>query len=118
MWTAADIEIVLLTDDTDDPVVTAEIVTPAGTLRAMAEPEWRERCLILRGYHMHGEDVGPNEFGWRELRWLAQAAMEVLDVDEIRVEGEVRTSGANPGHRPRPVRFTRKIRPHPRDAVP
>ncbi len=111
MWTAADIRIELVTDITDDPVVTAEIVTPAGTLRAMAEPERNGRTLILHGYHMHGEDIGPNEFGARQLRWLAQAAMEMFDVDEIRVEGEVRTSGANPGYRPRPLRFTRKIRP-------
>jgi hypothetical protein len=110
MWSAADIVIVLSADDTDDPVVTAEIKTPAGTLRLMAEPEWPGRVLILHGCHMHGEDVGPNAFGWRELRWLAAAAMEVLDVDEIRVEGEVRTSGANPGRRPRPLRFARKIR--------
>lgn len=111
MWGAARIAIVLVADDTDDPVVTAEIVTPAGTLRAMAEPEWVDRLLILHGYHMHGENVGPNEFGWRQLRWLADAVMEILDVDEIRIEGEVRTSGANPGHRPRPLRFARKIRP-------
>ena len=110
MWRAQDIEIVLIADTTDDPVMTAEIGTPAGVLRAMAEPEWIDRVIVLRGFHMHGESIGPNEFGWRQLRWLAQAAMEIFDVDEIQIEGEVRTSGARPGRRPRPLRFARKVR--------
>jgi hypothetical protein len=103
---------VLAADDTDDPVVTATIATPAGTLRAMAEIERIGRLLILRGYHMHGEDIGRNEFGLRHFLWLAQAVMEYLDVDEIQIEGAIRTSGTNLGHRPRPTRFARKVRPH------
>lgn len=111
MWTAADIRIDLSADDTDDPVVTAEIVTPAGTLRAMAEAERKGRVLIFHGFHMHGENIGSNQFGPANFLRLAQAVMEYFDADEIEIEGAIRTSGANPGHRPRPIRFARKIRP-------
>lgn len=39
IWRSEDIEFHLLDDLTSDPVVTVEIVTPAGLFLAMAEPE-------------------------------------------------------------------------------
>jgi hypothetical protein len=111
MWSAGQITFEVVVDETDDPVVTFTVVTPAGTLKAMAEPEWVGRRLVLRGFHIHGEDVGPQEFGWRQLRWVADAALKELDLDELVIEGEIRTSGAGPGHRPRPLRFNRALRP-------
>ena len=69
------------------------------------------RALVLTKLRIHGEDVRRNMFGYRRLRWLAQAVMEVMDVDELRIEGEVRTTGAGPGHRPRALRFARAVRP-------
>lgn len=113
MWTAADIKIVILDDATEATVATARIITPAGSLLIMFEqPELRGHCLVLRECHMHGEDVGPKAFGHTQIYWLARAAMELLDVEQIQIEGAIRTSGRNPGHRPRAVRFTRKVRPH------
>src|ERR1700736_1933695 len=44
--------------------------------------------------------------------WTAaddQEANKELGVDEIVIVGAVRTTGANPGRAPRPLRFTRKI---------
>jgi hypothetical protein len=109
VWTAADIEIILDDDLTDDPVVTAHILTPAGELLVMAEVEVRNRELVLRGLHMHGVTLGPNEVGWPRLRQLAHAVMERVDVDAIVIEGAVRTSGARRGHVPRVLRFTRHV---------
>jgi hypothetical protein len=112
MWAAADITIVILDDGTEGSVATARITTPAGMLLRMFErPEIQDHCLILRECHMHGEDVGSKQFGHEKIYWLARAVMELLDVEQIEIEGAIRTWGRNPGHRPRPVRFARKVRP-------
>jgi hypothetical protein len=109
MWTAADIAIILDDDLTDDPVVTARILTPAGELLVMAEVEVQDRELVLRGLHMHGVTLGPNELGWPRLRQLAHAVMQRVEVDAIVIEGAVRTSGAHRGYVPRTLRFTRHV---------
>jgi hypothetical protein len=69
----------------------------------------RGRSLILSGVHIQGDDVKANELGVAGLRRMTQEAMEELGVDEIIIVGAVRTTGANPGRAPRPLRFTRKI---------
>ena len=50
---------------------------------------------------------GPNVLGFVALRELAQWVIEFLDVDEVRIEGATRTSGAGPGRRPAPIVFRR-----------
>jgi hypothetical protein len=102
-----DIEFHLLDDLTSGPVVTVEIVTPAGVLLAMAEPEEEGHALLLRRFHMHAA-AGANAIGPGNLRRIAEVVMERMDYHELIVEGAVRTSGANPGHRPR-QRFTRRL---------
>jgi hypothetical protein len=109
VWTAADIEIVLDDDFTDDPVVTARIHTPAGDLLIMAEVGSDRRELVRRGLPMQGMHIGPNALGWPRLRQLARAVMERMDVDAIVVEGAVRTSGAHRGGTPNKLRFTRVL---------
>jgi hypothetical protein len=74
----------------------------------MAEPDQDGRVLLLRGLHMHAESAGANVVGAANLRVLADMIMERMDYDELIVEGAIRTSGANPGHRPRQLRFTRR----------
>lgn len=108
MWTEKDISITLLDGLTDDPIVTAEISTPDGTLQAMARIEDEPPTLRLCELHLHGENVGPRQFGHRRLFALLWAILLTLEeYDEIVVEGAVRTSGAGKGHRPRALRFTR-----------
>jgi hypothetical protein len=107
-WSGNDIDIEVDDLGTDDPVVPARITTPAGVLEVVAEPAQEGRRLVLERLHMHGVDVGPRQFGLANLRALAQAVMERMDLDEIVIRGAVRTSGANPGHRPGERRFTRK----------
>jgi hypothetical protein len=110
MWTAADIRIELEDQESEGRIFTANFVTPIGTLKVMAEADGTPRYPILRGVHIQGEDVGPHDFGAIQLRWLVHAAMEMMDLDGLVLEGDVRTTGANPGRRPRPLRFTRTNR--------
>jgi hypothetical protein len=109
MWTAADIDIVLDDELTDDPVITARILTPAGELLVMAEVSLDDGELVLRGLHMHGVSLGLNSLGWSRLRQLARAVIERMDVDAIVIEGAVRTSGARRGFIPRRIRFARAL---------
>lgn len=110
MWRRADIRFVLIDDLSADPVVTAEIGTPAGMLLVMCEPRLEGRILVAERAHMHGVDLGANDLGPARLRVIADAVLAEMDCDELIVEGAVRTTGANPGARPRPVRFARRGR--------
>ncbi|EAU40970.1 hypothetical protein FP2506_18819 [Fulvimarina pelagi HTCC2506] len=103
--TADDIEIVLDPSLSDDPIFTAEIRTPLGSLDVMARVTIEGRSLALDGTHIGGDPA--KTWGPAALRNLAQAVMEKLDVDEIIVVGAVRTTGANPGRTPRLRRLRR-----------
>lgn len=106
-----DISLEMVDDMTDDPVVTLRISTPAGRLTFVAEPEERGRTLILKGTHV--QDARPNTIGMANLMVVAQALMEGMGFDGLEVEGAICTTWANPGHRPRLVRFARRVRPPP-----
>jgi hypothetical protein len=109
MWRAEDISFDFVDELTSDPVVTVLVSTPGGTLTFMAEPSTQGTTLVLRA--VHAQDAHPNAVGAANLRIVARALMERLDIDGLFIEGAVRTSGANPGRRPRPIRFTRILRP-------
>jgi hypothetical protein len=113
MWGTEGVSFVLLDDQTSDPVATVEITVAGGKLLAMAEPLAVGQALILRGLHIHGEGIGSSEVGLANLKTLAGVVLERMDLDEFVVEGADRTNGANPGRRPRPLRFTRRPRPEP-----
>src|SRR5579863_3999242 len=106
-WTRSEVSFRLIDEDTSDPVTTIEVATPRGTLLIMGEPREEGRILIAAGVHVSSRGVTRNQVGIANLRLIAEAIMEELDYDEIRVEGEIRTTGANPGRRPRPLRFVR-----------
>lgn len=108
VWSAADIVIDLDNDLTDGSVATVTVTTPDGTLVVMAVVDILGRLGMFRDIHLHGVTLGANEFGLRRLRWVARAMMEAFDLDEAVIVGAARTSGAGPGHRPRPLRFARK----------
>lgn len=63
------------------------------------------QIATLSGCHIQGP--GPNQLGSLMLRQAAQQIMELLNVDELRIEGAARTTGANPGRRPAPLVFRR-----------
>ncbi|HXX04571.1 MAG TPA: hypothetical protein VEJ37_09575 [Xanthobacteraceae bacterium] len=99
---------IVLIDEQSD-VVLARIESAVGTVLVLAEVELVERVLTLRGMHIQGEGVGANELSVIGIRRIVRDAMEELDVDEIVIEGAVRTTGASPGRSPRRLRFARKI---------
>jgi hypothetical protein len=66
------------------------------------------RARSLRQLHVQGP--GANAIGPGNLRSLAEVVMERLDFDALEIEGALRTTGASPGRRPRPLRFTRRPR--------
>lgn len=111
MWNTEDITFEIIDDLTSDPVVTVWVSTPDGTLKFMAEPEQQGMTMIL--HRTHVQDANANAIGHGNLMVLARALMERMDFDGLVVKGALRTTGANPGRRPHPLRFTRRIRPPP-----
>jgi len=101
----------IIGEQSEGAVATARVETAAGTIMVMAEVALEGRCLTLRGLHVHGIDVGANELRVAGLRRMVQEIMEDLNVDEIVIEGSVRTTGAGPGRTPRRLRFARKVSP-------
>ena len=94
-------------------IITARIGTPLGEIRIMAEVEIASETgtgrwlLMLRGAHIES-DAGPNTIGIADLRVVAALILREVDCHEARVEGATRTTGANPGHTPRSLRFARR----------
>jgi hypothetical protein len=110
MWTSGDIKFDDIDyDATDHPVVTIRMTTPSGLIEVMAEVAADGRALRLARLHVQSA-AEPNEIGYPNWRLVATMVMESMGYDEIIVEGAVRTTGASPGRRPRPIRFTRRIR--------
>src|SRR5580658_8009873 len=62
---------------------------------------------VARFSRLDIQGAGPNTLGLVALRELARSVMEPLNVDELRIEGAARTSGAGPGRRPAPLVFRR-----------
>lgn len=86
-------------------VVLATFGRDVDILEIVADVELHARNAILSRLHIRG--AGPNAVGPTALRALARDVMDWLDVDELRIEGATRTSGAGPGHDPRPLIFRR-----------
>lgn len=108
MWAVEDVSFELVDEMTDDPIVTLLVLTPAGRLTVTAEPIVQGTSLRLQGTHV--QDTRANTIGAGNLLVIAQALMERMGFDGLIVEGAIRTTGANPGHRPRILRFARRVR--------
>ncbi|MGO9742067.1 MAG: hypothetical protein ACLPN5_11240 [Roseiarcus sp.] len=106
-WNLDEIAITLVDELSTGVIATIRVEVVGIALLIMGEiVEDRER-LVVTGVHVSSRGVKPNEIGLADLRQLAQAVMEVGGYDEIVVQGALRTTGAHPGHRPRPIRFAR-----------
>lgn len=106
-WRVEDIAIAIVDEVSEGEVVTISVAVSGVTLFIMGEIVEDGERLVVRGAHVSSRDVNPNGVGAANLRRIARAVMEVGDYDEITVEGAPRTTGARPGHRPRPLRFAR-----------
>jgi hypothetical protein len=109
MWASDSLSFELVGDLTSDPVVTVIVQTPDGDLRFMAEIIIEGAVMTLRGFHVQG--AAANAFGAGNLKVLARAVMERMNLDGLVVEGAPRTTGANPARRPGILRFSRDHRP-------
>jgi|SRR5882762_9871947 hypothetical protein len=77
------------------PVILAD---ESHRIEVMADVELHRHHAVLRGLHIQG--AGPNTLGFAVLHGLISWTKEYLDVDELRIEGALRTSGAAPGRVP------------------
>lgn len=93
-WRVVDLEI------TPDDLVFARLSNGTVAIDVLGFLEITRRSAILRGMHIQGG--GRNTMGLPALRAMAHWLKEYLDVDELRIEGATRTSGAGPGRRPAP----------------
>jgi hypothetical protein len=109
LWSIKDISFDFVEDMTDDPVVTVRILTPVGPLTFMAVPIMLGATMVLQG--LHAQDQAPNAVGPGNLMVIAHAVMEGMGLDGLVIKGALRSTGANPGHRPRDIRFARRFRP-------
>jgi actin-like ATPase involved in cell morphogenesis len=95
-WTILEYEIdgdvvqVRLTDGVREIVIAAEVILT------------RRRAVLIDSII---QGAGRNTVGIALVRQLALWSKEKLDVDELRIESALRTSGATPGRRTRPLTF-------------
>lgn len=104
MWTDQSVRIEIVQAEADEVIIA--IATPAGTLELMASVSIRGRSLSMMGAHVQG--LHPGTLGRSGLNAIGLALLELADVDEIVIQGGVRTTGRRRGRRPRIFRF-----PHP-----
>ncbi len=82
----------------DGDFIIAEISDAVRCWQIAATIDFAGSKATLRGLHIQGP--GPNTTGKTELRALVSWLKGELNVDELRIEGATRTSGANPGRKP------------------
>jgi hypothetical protein len=87
----------------DGDVVLVRVTDGAYEIGIAATVHLTARRAVLTGCDIQG--AGSNTVGITVLRRLARWIKDQLDVDELRIEGSVRASGANPGRLPRPLSF-------------
>jgi hypothetical protein len=83
----------------DGDTICAELDTTVGPVVLVANVLLAGRSLVFDGVHVDGRGLT-----LARIRELAKVAGQVEDVEEVRVQGGVRTSGARPGSVPTPIR--------------
>jgi hypothetical protein len=72
-------------------------------IHVLADVELHRAQAVLHGLHIQGG--GSNSLGPAALREMIRWAKEYLDVEQLRIEGATRTSGAGPGRIPPVLEF-------------
>jgi hypothetical protein len=89
--------------ETDGDVVELAATTAKGEVRVITGMTREGDTLILKGLHIDGPGAG--SLGLRELRNLATDLGRQQGARRVTIYGGTRTTGANPGHTPRPITF-------------
>ena len=116
MWRRSDVRFVLETSLSAGEIATMRIMTPAGDLLVMGEPEQDLSGNVLRVSRVHtngaaGALLAANSIGLANLQVIGQAFLVEFGYEELVLEGAVRTSGKRKGARPRAIRFARHPEP-------
>ncbi|WP_422050893.1 hypothetical protein [Shimia sp.] len=103
-----------LSADSEGDIIKAEIKLSKSSLMMIGEIELVGQEIIAKSVSTHGEGgLWTNRIGSIGLRRIIQGVLaleEFRDVEAIVIEGSKRTTGANPGRTPKPVRFERTRR--------
>jgi hypothetical protein len=98
-WRLVDLEL-----DTGD-VMSARFELGAFFVEVVAFVAIEGRSVLLTRCDVDGSGAGTVGIG--QLRAIVRLVMEALDVDEVRIDGTARTTGARPGRVPTPLVFRR-----------
>ncbi|HVA50374.1 MAG TPA: hypothetical protein VNH11_28730 [Pirellulales bacterium] len=79
------------------------VASGASTVTAIAEMELTGDTLTLRGMHVDGAGRGSSSLG--ELREMVRELGRQQGAKEVVILGGMRTTGANPGKLPRPIKI-------------
>jgi hypothetical protein len=103
MWDGNEITVELV--EIDGAAMLVLITTPVGKVEVLANVTLAGRTLYVREAHIQGLNAGA--LGRAGLNAIGRKVLEEIDADEIVIEGSTRTTGKNPGRRPRPIRYPR-----------
>jgi hypothetical protein len=92
--------------ETDGPTLMLEVILPRTRLEVVTSVRLDGNCLVL--YDLHVDGPGAHSLGVAEVRGLVRKAMEAYDVARVEIHGFERSTGANPGRKPRVLRFARR----------
>jgi hypothetical protein len=90
----------------DGSTVLEEIALPTRMLSVLADIRLDAAGVTL--YNLHVDGPGAGSLGVAGVRQIVDQVMELYDVDVLEIYGFRRTTGGNPGHTPRPLRFARR----------
>lgn len=108
MLNSGEFSLTVVEDQSEGDILTLRLMTPSGRLDVQAEAHLDQRTLTLARFNIEGVNIGVNQVGPGGLRRLAQLAMEVFDVDCLRIDPARRTSGAGRFRYSAPLTFRRK----------
>ena len=101
MWRSTSIAIEIVQAEGHEAIVAID--TPAGRLELMGTISIGGRVLTISGAHVQG--LEPGRLGRTGLNAIGRALLDIADVDQIIIQGGVRTTGRRQGRRPRAFRF-------------
>lgn len=90
-------------EDADGDVVIVRIETPVGTVKIAGSVFIDGRVLYVEEAHIEG--LYPGALGREGLNAIGRKLLEEADVEKIIIAGSIRTTGRNPGRRPKVFRF-------------